>query len=310
MVVSQMEVVKNCDLKPFTTLKTGGNAEIAYFPSTVEELVDCIKTHAENNEPYTIIGAGSNLLVSANGVNGAVILTKNLKDVKQIEDNKLYAMCGVKSSSFAKTAYEAGLAGGEFLIGIPGSIGGAIYMNAGAHGQNIKDIIESVKILDMNTYEIREIPATELSFTYRSSTFADKNYIILSGIFNMPNCNKEQMKEKMDFHVNYRAEHHPPLSEYSAGSTFRNPDGDYAANLLEKVGAKEYIENGKVRFSQKHANFLYNFGEADSTDIIRLMYTMWERVRKEFNIKLHPEIKFIGQKTNEEDELWKIMTKL
>ena len=308
MLTTQALIEKDYSLKPLTTLKIGGNAENACSPTSVGNLIDAVKSAIKNGVEYTIIGAGSNLLISSQGVSGLTILTKSLKDVIQIDDEKIYALCGAKSSSFSKVAYEAGLKGAEFLIGIPGSIGGAIYMNAGAHGQNIKDIIESVKVLDINTSEIREIPVNELEFTYRSSTFMCKNYVVLSGIFQMDKGNSTDIKEKMDFHVNYRAQHHPPLSEYSAGSTFRNPDGDYAANLLEKVGAKEYVENDKVRFSQKHANFLYNFNDASSTDVVRLMYKMWDRVYNEFGIKLHPEIRFIGKKTDEEEKLWKIMT--
>ena len=309
MLATKTLIEKNYDLKQCTTLKVGGCAQTAVLPITVGDMIQAIQDAVIAKEEYSIIGAGSNLLVSSQGIDGITILTRTLKDVIQIEDDKIYAMCGAKSSAFAKAAYDAGLKDAEFLIGIPGSIGGAIYMNAGAHGQNIKDIIDSVKVLDLKTLKVLEIPAKKLDFSYRSSTFMKKHYVILSGIFKMEHGDKEEIKEKMDFHVNYRAEHHPPLTEYSAGSTFRNPEGEYAANLLEKVGAKEYIENGKVRFSQKHANFLYNFNDADSTDVVRLMYTMWERVYKEFNIKLHPEIRFIGKKNIEEDKLWKIMTK-
>ena len=300
---------KNYELKQYTTLKIGGCVETAVMPISVGDMVQTIKDTISQKTEYTIIGAGSNLLVSSQGVDGVSILTRPLKDVIRIEDNKIYAMCGAKASALAKAAYEAELEGAEFLIGIPGSVGGAIYMNAGAHGQNIKDIIDSVKVFDIKTQEVLEIPAKKLDFSYRTSSFMKKHYIILSGIFKMEYGNKAQIKEKMDFHVNYRAEHHPPLTEYSAGSTFRNPEGEYAANLLEQVGAKEYIENGKVRFSPKHANFLYNFNDASSTDVIRLMYTMWDRVYKQFGIKLHPEIRFIGKMTKEEEKLWKIMTK-
>ena len=309
MVVNQTIIEKNYELKQYTTLKIGGCADTVVMPISLGDIVQTIKDAILSGTEYAIIGAGSNLLISSQGAGGVSILTKTLKDVIRIEDNKIYALCGAKSSAFAKAAYDAGLKGAEFLIGIPGSIGGAIYMNAGAHGQNIKDIIESVKVFDIKSQEVLEIPAKKLDFSYRSSTFMKKHYIILSGIFNMEFGDKDKIKEKMDFHVNYRAEHHPPLTEYSAGSTFRNPEGEFAANLLEKVGAKEYIENGKVRFSKKHANFLYNFNDASSTDVVRLMYTMWERVYKEFNIKLHPEIRFIGKKTVEEEKLWKIMTK-
>ena len=309
MVLSHTIVEKNYDLKQCTTLRVGGYARNAVLPVSVGDMVQILKEVIRNNEEYSIIGAGSNLLVSSQGISGVAILTKTLKDIIQIEDDKIYALCGAKSSAFAKAAYDAGLKDAEFLIGIPGSIGGAIYMNAGAHGQNIKDIIDSVKVFDLKSQEILEIPAQKLNFSYRTSSFMKKHYIILSAIFKMEKGDKEKIKEKMDFHVNYRAEHHPPLNEYSAGSTFRNPEGEYAANLLEKVGAQEYIENGKVRFSQKHANFLYNFNEASSTDVVRLMHTMWDRVYNEFNIKLHPEIRFVGNMTKEEEKLWKIMTK-
>lgn len=309
MLANESETILNYELKQYTALKIGGNAQEAYLPVSVGDMIEAIKKAERRNLDYTVIGAGSNLLISSLGVDGVVVLNKNLKDVIQIDDNRIYALCGAKSSVFSKVAYEAGLKGAEFLIGIPGSVGGAIYMNAGAHGQNIKDIIESVKVLDMNTHEILEIPVGKLDFTYRSSTFMKKKYIILSGIFRLENGDKNAIKEKMDFHVNYRAEHHPPLTEYSAGSTFRNPEGEYAANLLEKVGAKEYIENDRVRFSPKHANFLYNFNDASSGDVVRLMYTMWERVYNAFGIKLHPEIRFVGKKTKEEEKLWKIMTK-
>ncbi len=304
------ELSKNYELKQLSTLKIGGNAEYAFLPQNKDEFKKAFEFIQNENINYDIIGAGSNLLISSNGVKGACIITKNLKNINQISEDTIEAECGVKSSTFAKVALEAGLKNGEFLIGIPGSIGGAIYMNAGAHGQNIKDIIKSVQIFDVNNLNIINLPLKDLYFNYRSSIFSDKNYKIISATFKMPKGNIDEIKEKMDFHVNYRAEHHPPLTEYSAGSTFRNPDGDYAANLLEKVGAKEYVENGKVKFSSKHANFLYNFNDATSLDVIRLMHKMWDRVYNEFGIKLHPEIKFIGEKTDEEIELWKIMTEL
>ena len=308
-MVNILNSISNYDIKQNTTLKIGGNALLAYLPVTVGDMVDCVEHHTKQNNEINIIGAGSNLLVASKGIDGVTILTKNLKDVIQIEDDKIYALCGAKSSAFAKIAFEASLSGAEFLVGIPGSIGGAIFMNAGAHGQSIKDIIESVKILNLKSYSITEVPVKYLQFRYRSTSFFDKENLILSAIFKLQKSEQNEIKERMDFHLNYRAQNHPPLSEYSAGSTFKNPKGHYAANLLEKVGAKEYIENNKIRFSPKHANFLYNFNDADSTDAVRLMYNMWEKVKKEFGIKLQPEIKFIGKKTEEEEKLWSIMTK-
>ena len=309
-MLAQLNILQNYELKQLCTLKIGGNADNALIPNSEEEFVNALKFCNENNIEFNIIGAGSNLLISSNGIKGLTIITKNLKKIDLLDNNRIYSDCGVKSASFSKFAQDINLSNAEFLIGIPGSIGGAVYMNAGAHGDNIRNIIESIKVFDFETNSVNILPFEKLYFNYRSSIFSDKKYEILSGIFKLEKGNSKDIKNKMDFHVNYRAEHHPPLSEYSAGSTFRNPPDNYAANLLEKVGAKEYIENGKVRFSTKHANFLYNFNNADSIDVIKLMYKMWDRVYNEFGIKLHPEIKFIGEKTEEEIELWEIMTEL
>jgi len=309
-MLSQLDVLNDFELKQLCTLKIGGNALKAIIPNSEDEFVNALRFCNENNIDFNIIGAGSNLLISSKGLSGITIITKNLKEIKLLDDTRIYSDCGVKSAVFSKFAQEAGLCKAEFLIGIPGSVGGAVYMNAGAYGDNIRNIIESIKVFNFETNSVEVLPFGKLYFNYRSSIFSDKKYEILSGIFKLEKGNSSNIEEKMNFHVNYRAEHHPPLSEYSAGSTFRNPENDYAANLLEKVGAKEYIENGKVRFSTKHANFLYNFNNAESIDVVRLMYKMWDRVYNEFGIKLHPEIKFIGDKTEEEIELWKIMTEL
>ena len=136
-----------------------------------------------------------------------------------------------------------------------------------------------------------------------------KGIVILSAVFEFQKGDKSKIQERMDFHVNYRAKNHPPLTEPSCGSTFKNPEGEYAANLLEKVGAKEYTHNNRVKFSSKHANFLYNYNNATSTDVIELMYEMYSRVKEQFNIELHPEVKFIGKMTNKEKEIWKTMEK-
>ena len=299
--------IGNFELKQFTTLKIGGEAEVAYSPMSVGEMIDCIEYHHKRGEEINVVGAGSNLLISSAGVDGGVVLTHKLREVLHIDDNRIYALCGAKASAFAKVAYEAGLTGAEFMIGIPGSVGGALYMNAGAHGESLKPILESVKILNMHSYVVTEVPVKYLDFRYRNSTFMRDGNMVLSAIFKLPNGDKEKIKDRMDFHVNYRAKNHPPLSEFSAGSTFRNPKGLYAANLLESVGAKEYIENDRVKFSSKHANFLFNFNDATSTDVVRLMHNMWKRVKDKHGVKLHPEIRFIGRKTKEEEKLWKAM---
>ena len=294
------------ELKNYTTLKIGGSADILKMPNTVEEFLENIR---EYKNSLNIVGAGSNLLVSSDGVEGCVVLTKNLDKITQLSDTEFKVECGVKNAMFSKLLLQNSLAKGEFLIGIPGFIGGGIFMNAGAHGENIKDIIKSVEIYDINEDKIVNIDANDISFEYRNSSLMREGIVILSAVFGFEKGDKEKIQERMDFHVNYRAKNHPPLTEPSCGSTFKNPEGEYAANLLEKVGAKEYTHNNRVKFSSKHANFLYNYNNATSTDVLELMYEMYLRVKKQFNIELHPEVKFIGKMTNKEKEIWKTMEK-
>ncbi|MDD3150030.1 MAG: UDP-N-acetylmuramate dehydrogenase [Candidatus Gastranaerophilales bacterium] len=296
---------KDYPLKDFTTLKIGGNAELAFFPSNVEEIKEICDFLQENNKPITVIGAGSNLLVSSNGVDGGVIFTSNLKNVEKITETQIKVESGLKSAAFAKFLYENSLAGLEFLIGIPGTIGGAVTMNSSAHGNEIKDVIEEVEIIDISTKEIHRLSKNQLELGYRSSFVENNKHLILNATFNLQKANKSAIKEKMDFHVNYRKEKHPPMNEFNAGSTFRNPQkGVYVGKMLEESGAKEW-QFGEAKISLKHANFLLNTGNATSLDISRLMAKMHSKIKEAYNYDLIAEIRYIGNKTEEEEQIWK-----
>ncbi|MDD3593496.1 MAG: UDP-N-acetylmuramate dehydrogenase [Candidatus Gastranaerophilales bacterium] len=302
---TKLKPIKNLTLAPYSTLKVGGEAQYAYIPGSIEELIEIVKFHKNNSDDIHIIGAGSNLLISSLGVEGCVILTKDLDKAELAGENIIEAQAGIKSAMFSKFALEKSLGGAEFLIGIPGFIGGAVFMNAGAHGENIKDILFSVKVLDTENFEVVEFSKGELNLGYRRSAISAEKHIILSVKFLMNKKDTNLIQERMDFHVNYRAANHPPLTQPSLGSTFRNPENNYSACLLEEVGAKEYIHNGKVRFSTKHANFLYNFNNATSSEVLELMEKMSAKVLEKRNIQLIPEIKFIGKKTQEDERIWK-----
>ncbi len=301
MSINTISRLENHPLKEHTTLKIGGPADELYIP---EKTADILALGGET----TIIGKGSNLLVSSKGVRGKVILTGGLKNHEFPCDTRLKVESGLKSVTVAKILLEKRLSGLEFLIGIPGSIGGAITMNSSAHGQAIEHVIESAEVIDLKTNKIHTLSRDELELSYRNS-FVEKNrHFILSAVFNLKKDEYKNIAEKMDFHVDYRKRCHPPLTEPSAGSTFRNPEeGVYVGCLFEELGAKSWKEGGAA-VSEKHCNFIINAGNAASIDVSRLMHRMHRRVREEFGYDLIAEIRYVGSPTQEEEEIWSQFT--
>ena len=299
-------MMQNYSLREHTTLKIGGNAKIAYLPSSVEEINE-IKNNSDGKK-IIVIGEGSNLLVSSQGVEEKVVFTKNLKKHEFIDDLTIKAECGLKSASLAKILLENNLSGMEFMIGIPGSVGGAVTMNSSAHGQAIVDVIESAEVLDLSTGEIIFLNKEDLKLTYRNS-FVEKNrHLILNTVFKLKKAENKEILEKMEFHIKYRKDNHPALTEPNAGSTFRNPErGVYSGKLFEELGAKNWKEGG-AKVSEKHSNFLVNTGNATSLDVSRLMHRMHSGVKNKFGYDLIAEIRYIGIPTQEEAEIWKNFT--
>jgi len=305
MILDSVKTYNNFSLKEYTTLKIGGEAEIAYFPSSIEEMI-AIRNHLNSkNKRITVIGAGSNLLISSDGISGGVILTGNLSSCEFLADNRIKAYSGLKSSRFAQLLYENSLSGLEFLIGIPGTIGGAVTMNSSAHGQAIEQVIESVEVLNLETGELLNLDKFELDLGYRYSFVESNRHLILSATFKLQKDHPEKIMEKMEFHLNWRKQKHPPLTQPNAGSTFRNPEeGVYVGRLFEKLGAKNWVEGG-AKISDIHANFLINTGSATSTDVSRLMHKMYNAVKKNFGYDLIAEIRYVGDASEEEEKIWK-----
>lgn len=297
----EIEVKTNYPVENLTSFKIGGAVEKLYFPKNQQEFVYLLNTL---NDPI-IFGNWSNVLISSKGIRGNVISTAKL-DKFEVKGTKIFADCGVKGPKLSQIALEHALSGFEFMIGFPGSVGGNIYMNASAHAQAISDVLLSVCVFDMETKEILNIEKKNLDFAYRTSILQKKPYILLSAEFELKKVAKENIEALLGRNLEFRKTHQPTLATPNAGSVFKNPENDSAGRLLEKVGAKEF-EAGSAKVWQNHANFIINTGKATSGDILELMFKMYAAVEEKYTIKLNPEIKFFGEKTQREEEICNIM---
>lgn len=278
-----MLVEENFDIKKLTSFKIGGKIAKMIFPETVDEFVEVLQKYPE----AFVVGNLSNTLVSSDGFDGTVISTLALNEIV-IDGNKITAGAGVKGPKLAQTVAQKGLSGLEFMIGFPGSVGGEVYMNAGANGQCIADVLKSAKI-----YCPKKglVTLTDLEFGYRSSICQKKNYIVLEAEFEL--TPREGVKEKMDENLAFRKSHQPSLALPNCGSIFKNPEGMSAGRLLDECGVKG-LEIGGVKVWENHANFIVNHNNGTSQDVINLMREMRKRVKEKFDIELKPEIRFLG----------------
>ena len=296
---------KNFELGGYTTLKIGGEAEVAFFPSNIDQLITIRDHLILKNKKMTVIGAGSNLLISSKGISGGVILTNNMDNYEILDDKRIKVECGVKSAKLSKFLLNHSLTGLEFLIGIPGSIGGAVTMNSSAHGQSIKDVIENAEVIDLETGEINILDKSEQELSYRESFVKKNKHFILNATFCLNKDDSKAISDRMEFHLNYRKQNHPPLTEPNAGSTFRNPAPNiYIGRLLEQLGSKSWVEGG-AKISPLHSNFIINTGNATSLDVSRLMYRMYNEIKNNFGYESISEIRFVGDMTDEEEAIWK-----
>ncbi len=250
-----------------------------------------IRICLENQLPYFILGNGSNLLVSDQGYRGVIIqLFKNMNQIT-VAGERITAQAGALLSSIAKQALASGLTGFEFAGGIPGTLGGAVVMNAGAYGGEMKDVLESVTVLNQE-YQIMAIPATEMELGYRTSVVKKKNYIVMEAVLKLQAGDEEIirgiMKELTEKRVSKQ-----PLDLPSAGSTFKRPEGYFAGKLIMDAGLRGYCVGG-AQVSEKHCGFVVNTGHATAKDIRQLMQDVSDRVWEKFQVRLEPEVKFLG----------------
>ncbi len=275
-------------LNRFTTFKIGGPADYYLEPKDRDDLLNLIKYLKEIKYPYIIIGNGSNVLISDEGIRGAAINLEFGFTKIVVNKNKVYAEAGILLSKLVDVCIEHSLTGIENLSGIPGTLGGAILMNAGAYGGEISDFITTVEIID--NIEIKVLKREECGFAYRKSNLEGK--IILSAEFELPYGDKIEARERRK-ELLLKRNRAQPVELPNAGSIFKNPPGDFAARLIEEAGLKG-LTIGGAKVSEKHANFIVNFNNASSNDVIELMKVIQETVLQKFGIMLEPEIKMIG----------------
>lgn len=293
MLFSKLNCVVKYDepLKNHTTFKIGGKCIALIEPKKVEDIIEAIKICRENNLKFFVIGNGSNLLVPDDGYNGVIIKIKSEFSNIQVEGECLIAHSGAKLSEVYTVAYENSLTGFEFASGIPGTIGGAIFMNAGAYGGEMKDIVESVEVLDLNNYEVKELKNEELDFSYRKSIIQRKNYIVLTIKLKLTKGNKEEIKAVYE-DLREKRNSKQPLNFGSAGSTFKRPEGHFASKLIEDAGLKGYHIND-AWVSEKHSGFVVNKGNASYKEVMELIEYVQKVVFEKFEVKLETEVRIL-----------------
>lgn len=280
-------ILINEPMKNHTTFGCGGNAKAVIFPESREELKSLLKLL--KNEAI-VLGNGSNILVCDEGIEKYAVITLKMKDVK-CEGDSIYADCGVSLAKISAVAAENSLAGLEFASGIPGTVGGGIFMNAGAYGGEMKDVIYEVYAIDRAGNE-KTFSKEELKLSYRHSVFNENGYIITGARFDLKKGNREVILATMK-DLNQRRKDKQPLEYNSAGSTFKRPEGYFAGQLIEESGLKGFSV-GDAQVSEKHAGFVINKGNAKASDVLEVITHCQKTVAEKFGVNLETEIKILS----------------
>lgn len=291
-ILEEESVKTDEPMKKHISFKVGGPADFLVKPKTEEELAKVIKFAKEENIPYLVIGNGSNLLVKDGGIRGIVIeLSDNFNDF-EIEGNIIKAQSGALLSILGRNALRNSLTGIEFAAGIPGTLGGALAMNAGAYGGEMKDVVKSVRLMDTDG-NIVEFTNEQMEFEYRRSILSRTDYIVLSAVMELKEGNVDEIKEVMADYSNKRTTKQP-LNFPSAGSTFKRPEGHFAAKLIDDCGLRGLTLRG-AQVSDKHCGFVINKDGADAKAILDLMFVVKSTVNAKFGIMLEEEVKILGE---------------
>lgn len=278
-------------LKDMTTMKVGGPAAVVATPYGHQETIRTIRLLKEQEIPFVLLGRGSNVLACDEGYRGVVVrLCENFQNVT-VEGDLVSVQAGSTVASVARLAAAKGLAGCEFLAGIPGTMGGGLYMNAGAYGSELKDIVESVDIMD-RTGSVYTVDGRDMGFGYRQSLLQTKSWFALGCRLRLTPEDPEVIKEKIR-DLNKRRKEKQPLEWPSAGSTFKRPKDNFAGGLIEQAGLKGLAVGGAM-VSEKHAGFVINTGEATCKDVIDLIHLVQEKVEKASGIHLEPEVRYLN----------------
>ena len=291
-VLGKEQVLFEEPMKSHTTFRIGGPAEVFIMPKSVKQVQMAVKICQEEQIPYFILGNGSNLLVSDRGYRGVIIqMDRNMGEI-QVEGTEIQAAAGALLSSIAVAARRESLTGFEFAGGIPGTLGGAVVMNAGAYGGEMKDVLKEVTVMDGDG-KIFTLPASELEMGYRTSIIKTAGYLVLSARITLSRGKEEDIKARTRELSEMRTQKQP-LDYPSAGSTFKRPEGYFAGKLIMDSGLRGYSVGGAM-VSEKHCGFVINKGNATAEDVVSIMKHVTEVVQEKYGVTLEPEVKFLGE---------------
>lgn len=287
----QVEILVAEPMKNHTTFRIGGPADALALPKTPEEVAEVVRFCHEHAQPYYVLGNGSNLLVSDEGYRGLVLqLYRNFNEI-QVNGEMITVQSGAMLAAVARTAYQTGLTGLEFASGIPGTIGGAVVMNAGAYGGEMKNVLKEVTVLTKEG-EVLVIPAKALELGYRTSVIPKNGWIVLGAVLQLKKGDQEQILARMEELKEQRITKQP-LDLPSAGSTFKRPEGYFAGKLIMDAGLRGFTVGG-AQVSEKHCGFVVNRGNATAADVWELICEVKRRVKEMTGVELEPEVKLLG----------------
>lgn len=290
-LMNEEHVFHNEPLKKYTFTKTGGHADLLVLPTSFNEVEAIYKYAKQNDVPLTILGNGSNLIIRDGGIRGIVMILTKLDQVI-VNEKRIIAQSGATIIDVSRTALAHHLTGLEFACGIPGTAGGALFMNAGAYGGEVKDVLESAIVLDEEG-NLQTLSREDFEFGYRTSAFAKKNYCVLEGTFLCEIGDAASIKAKMD-ELTYLRESKQPLEYPSCGSVFKRPPGHFAGKLIQDSDLQG-VQIGGVQVSTKHAGFMVNVDHGTASDYIELIQHVQKTVYEKFGIRLETEVKIIGE---------------
>lgn len=275
----------------YTYTKTGGPADILIFPTSTKEVQEVIEWINKEELPLTVLGNASNLIVKDGGIRGVVMILTEMKQI-EVEKKKIRVQSGARLIDTSYAAYEAGLTGLEFACGIPGSVGGAVYMNAGAYDGEVKESIETVTVLTRDG-EVKILKNEDLDFSYRHSIIQETHDIVLEVVFALDYGKEKAIKERMD-ELTFLRESKQPLEYPSCGSVFKRPTGYFTGKLIQEAGLQGLVWGG-AQISEKHAGFIVNINQATATDYIELIEHIKAVILEKNNVQLETEVRIIGE---------------
>ncbi|MCK8626171.1 UDP-N-acetylmuramate dehydrogenase [Apilactobacillus kunkeei] len=289
--MEKIKLLKNEPLSKYTFTETGGPADLVAFPKNTEEVRELLAMTKRDNLPITVLGNASNLIIKDGGIRGLVIILTEMNEITS-HDDLVIAQAGARYIDTTIVAQQHGLTGMEFAAGIPGSIGGAVFMNAGAYGGETAEVIESVTVLTPEN-EIKTLSNSELDFGYRHSAVQDQDDIVLEATFKLSTGDKDEIQAEMD-RLNELRESKQPLELPSCGSVFKRPEGYFAGKLIHDAGLQGY-QSGGAQVSKKHAGFIVNIDNATATDYLNVIKHVQETVYAKNKVHLETEVRIIGQ---------------